>query len=129
MKEKFSIKRRIESFKYAFNGLKTLVTEEHNARIHIIISTIVIISGFVLNINATEWISICFAIGLVIVTETINSAIENLADFVSPQKNELIRKTKDLAAFAVLFAAFISVIIGFIIFLPKILFIIGLRGL
>ena len=120
MKEKFSIKKRIQSFGYALNGLKILITEEHNARIHLVVSVIVIILGFAFGISLSEWISICLCIGLVIVTETINSAIENLADFVSPAKNELIKKVKDLSAFAVLFSAVIAVITGLIIFLPKI---------
>jgi len=121
MKEKFSIKKRIKSFKYAFNGFKVLISEEHNSRIHIAISILVIILGFMLSISPSEWVSIFFAIGLVFATESINSAIENLADFVSPQKNDLIKKAKDLSAFAVLFSAIISVIIGLIIFLPKIM--------
>lgn len=120
MKEKFSLKRRIESFKYAFDGLKTLLLEEHNARIHIVISVIVIGLGFFFDISRMEWISICLSIGLVISMETINSAIEGLCDFISPQKDERIKKVKDLAAFAVLFCAFIAVIAGLIIFIPKI---------
>jgi len=126
MKEKFSIKKRILSFGYAINGLKILISEEHNARIHLVVSLIVIALGFVLDISLSEWLFICFAIGFVIVTEVINSAIENLCDFVSPGKNEVIKKVKDLSAFAVLFSAIIAVIGGFIIFLPKIVTALGL---
>lgn len=120
MEKKYSLKKRLLSFKYAFDGFRTLLKEEANARIHTAISLIVITLGFALEINANEWISICFAIGLVISMEAINTAIENLADFVSPQKNELIKKAKDVSAFAVLFCAIIAVIIGLIIFIPKI---------
>lgn len=119
--DKFSLIRRIQSFKYAFNGLKVVFKEEHNARIHLIVSLIVIICGVIFNISNLEWIIICFAIGFVISTEIINSAIENLCDFVSPEHHNLIKKVKDLSAAAVLVSTISSVIIGILIFFPKIL--------
>ncbi|WP_255489450.1 diacylglycerol kinase [Dysgonomonas sp. 216] len=121
MSEKFSIKKRIKSFSYAFDGLKVLLKEEHNARIHAVITLIIIILGLLFDISATEWMFICLAIGLVIVSETLNTAIENLSDLVSPTKNDFIKKAKDLGAFAVLFSALIAVIIGLFIFLPHII--------
>lgn len=120
-KEKFSINKRIRSFKYALNGLKIVFKEEHNARIHLAISFIVIICGVIFNISILEWIILCFAIVLVISIEIINSAIENLADFVSPDYHNLIKKVKDLSAAAVLVCTISSVIIGTLIFLPKII--------
>jgi diacylglycerol kinase len=120
-KEHFSIKKRLKSFKYAFNGLKILILEEHNARIHLFAAICVLIFGFLLKISAYEWIAVCFAIGLVITSEIINSAIENLADYVSPDKNETIKKVKDLSAAAVLFSSIIAVFVGIIVFLPKII--------
>lgn len=119
-KNKFSIVERLRSFKYAINGLKILFKKEHNARIHLVISLLVIISGFVLNINNIEWLAILMLIGLVISLEAINSAIETLSDFVSPHKSEMIKAVKDLSAGAVLIASIIAVICGSIIFLPKI---------
>lgn len=119
--EKSSSHNRIQSFKYAFNGLKIVFKEEYNARIHLLISLVVIICGFIFQISILEWISICFVIGLVISMEIINSAIENLSDFVSPEHHKLIKKVKDLSAAAVLFCAITSVVIGFLIFLPKII--------
>jgi len=119
--QKFSIKKRLASFKYAFNGLKILVLEEHNARIHLVAAICVILLGLFFNISALEWIAVSLVIGFVIACEAINSAIENLADFVSPEKNEFIKKAKDLSAAGVLVSAITAVIIGFLIFLPKIL--------
>ncbi len=116
----FSFSKRFQSFKYAFNGLIILIREEHNARIHIIAAVLAIILGFVLEISLTEWISIIFAIALVVSLEIINSAIENIADFISPEKNKQIKRIKDLAAAGVLVGAIASVCIGLIIFLPKI---------
>ncbi|QIK54394.1 diacylglycerol kinase family protein [Dysgonomonas sp. HDW5B] len=118
--KKFSLEKRAESFKYALNGLKIVFIEEHNARIHLIVSVIVIACGFIFHISTVEWIIICFAIGLVISMEIINSAIENLSDFVSPEHHKLIKKVKDLSAAAVLVCTISSVVIGILIFLPKI---------
>jgi diacylglycerol kinase len=120
-KEKFSIKKRLLSFTYAFNGLKILILEEHNARIHVVATIIALALGFILKISTFEWIAIIFAIGLVMAFEILNSAIENLANFVSSEKHEMIKKVKDLSAAAVLIAAITAFIIGIIIFLPKIL--------
>lgn len=118
--KKFSLEKRVESFKYALNGLKIVFREEHNARIHLIVSLIVIACGFIFHIATVEWIIICFAIGLVISMEIINSAIENLSDFVSPEYHKLIKKVKDLSAAAVLVCTISSVVIGILVFLPKI---------
>jgi len=119
--QKFSIKKRIRSFGYALNGLKILVREEHNARIHLFAAVCVLIAGIVFHISSFEWILIVFAIGLVIAFEAINSAIENLADFVSPEKHKWIKKIKDLSAAGVLIVAIVAAIVGMIIFIPKFL--------
>jgi diacylglycerol kinase len=119
--QKFSIIKRIKSFGFAFNGLKILIKEEHNSRIHIFATFCVIIAGFIIKLSAAEWIAVVFAIGFVITMEILNSAVENIADFVSPEKHYIIKKIKDLAAAAVLISAITAVIIGLIVFLPKIL--------
>jgi len=117
----FSLLKRIESFRYAINGLKILIKEEHNARIHLFISCSVIFAGIVFRISKIEWITVIFCIALIFSLELINSAIENTADIISKEKNDTIKKIKDLSAAAVLIAAVTSVIVGLIIFLPKIL--------
>lgn len=122
MKDKqFSIPPRLKSFKYAFNGLKVLIKEEHNSRIHLIVAIFVIAAGFIFKIEALEWICLIFAIGFVLVAEIINSAIENICDFVSFERNDSIKKIKDLSASAVLVSAFVAVAIGLIIFIPQII--------
>jgi diacylglycerol kinase len=120
-REKFKIKKRLKSFVYAFNGLLYMFKYEHNARIHLFAAICVIIAGIFFKINAIEWIAVAFACGLVIVTELINSSIEQLADLISTEENQKIKTGKDLAAAAVLFAAIIAVIVGLIIFVPYIL--------
>ena len=117
----FSILKRAKSFTFAFNGLKILIQEEHNSWIHIAIVICATVAGFLLHISFIEWVAVVLCIGLVIALELVNSAIENMADFVSPQKNEIIKKVKDLSAAAVLIAAICSAIVGLIVFLPKII--------
>jgi len=118
---KFSIKKRLESLTYVFNGLKILLREEHNSRIHIGVGLGAVIVGFILKISFLEWIVLLLAIGFVITLEIINTVLENIADYVSPGYNEMIKRVKDLSAAAVFISALISVVIGLLIFLPKII--------
>ena len=119
--QNFSIRKRLKSFLYAFNGLKIALKEEHNTRIHFAATLCVLALAVFFDINTYEWIAIIFAIGFVFTMELINSAIENLIDFISLEKHDTIRKIKDLSAAAVLISAFVALLIGLIIFLPKIL--------
>lgn len=121
MKKHFSISDRLKSFKYAFAGLKTLFIEEHNARIHLIAALTAIALGFVLKISLNEWIALIVVIGLVFICELINTSLEEMADFASPGKHPQIKKVKDLAAASVLISALVALIVGFIIFCPKII--------
>ena len=103
--------KRLNSFFYAFNGLRILIKEEHNSWIYFIAIIGAIIASLLFKINRYEWIAITFSIGLVISLEIINSAIENIADFISPGKNERIKRIKDLSAAAVLISALTALII------------------
>lgn len=80
----------------------------------------IILAAIQFDLNALEWVAITFSIGLVITVEIINTVIENIADFISPDKNEKIKKIKDLSAAAVLISAITAVTIGLIVFIPKI---------
>lgn len=115
-----SAMNRLKSFKYAFNGIKILIKEEPNARIHLLASLVVIMLSVVLEINVMEWVAVVFCIGFVLVAETFNTSLENISDFISPEKNETIKTIKDLAAAAVLLSALTAFTIGLIIFIPKI---------
>lgn len=117
----FTLKKRLKSFKFAFNGIILLITHEHNAWIHCFAAVCVIIAGFAFDISATEWIAVTFAIGTVLAAEAVNSSIEAIADLISPGYNEAIKRTKDLAAGAVLILAISAAIVGLIIFIPKIM--------
>lgn len=118
--QKFSFRKRLASFKFAWNGLRILLREEHNARIHLLAALAVLVAGFLFNLNTTEWIALVFAIALVLSLELVNSAIENLADFISPGQHHRIKKIKDLSAAAVLLAAMAALAIGLLVFIPKI---------
>jgi len=120
-RDKFSFKSRLGSFKFAFKGLVLLLKNEHNARIHLVLAIVAITTGMLLNINAFEWSLIVIVIGIVFLTELLNTSIETLADIVQPEWNEKIRMAKDYSAAAVLISAIISIIVGGIIFIPKIL--------
>ncbi len=115
------MKKRLLSFKYAFQGIATLVRTQPNFIIHIFATFVVIGGGFYFGLSATEWCLLVFAIGMVLSAEAFNSGLEFLTDLVSPEYNELAGKTKDVAAGGVLLAAMAAAIIGFIIFLPKII--------
>jgi len=119
--QRFSLFNRLKSFKFAGNGLRILIIEEHNARIHVIAAIGVIAAGIIFKISMSEWIAVVFSIAVVFVTEIINSSIENLADFVSPAKHEKIKKIKDLSAAGVLLGAIAATIVGLIVFIPRIL--------
>jgi diacylglycerol kinase (ATP) len=117
----FILKERLRSFRNAFRGMGLLLKHEHNFRIHLFILIIVIIAGALFRIACGEWIAVAFATGLVLITESLNTAIEYLSDRVSPGIDEQIRKAKDTAAAGVLISAIIAIITGALIFLPHII--------
>ncbi len=116
--QKFSVYKRILSFKYALNGIFLLFKNEHNAWIHALATALAVGAGFYFKISKYEWIAVVFAIGLVLAAETFNSAIETLVDKISPDYDDRAGKIKDLAAGAVLFMAIAAAIVGIIVFGP-----------
>ena len=119
--EKFSIKKRIKSFSYAFAGLRVLFREEHNSWIHATAAICVIIAGFLFRIAPYEWIAIAIVIGMVLSSEILNSSLERTADFIKAERDDRKRDIKDLGAAAVLVSAISAAIVGLIVFLPKII--------
>ena len=111
----------IKSFKYAIQGIQTGIKEEKNMKVHILIMLLVIIAGIILKINKIEWLICIILFGFVISLELINTAIENIVDFITLEKNEKAKIIKDTSAGAVLISAITSAIIGLIIFIPKIM--------
>lgn len=119
-RKKFYWLKRLQSFSFAFNGIKILFKEEHNSWIHLAAALLVNILGIWLKFSNYEWIIVWLCIGLVFLAELINTAIENLCDHITPEKNVAIGKIKDLAAAAVLVSSITSVIAAFLILANKI---------
>lgn len=115
------LKARIKSFKNAGRGVVLLFRTQQNARLHILATLIVVLLGFFVQLNYHEWSIILLAIGLVLMAESLNTAIEYLADEVSKEYSEKIRAAKDLSAGAVLITAIIAFIIGVLIIGPKLM--------
>ncbi len=112
------LKNRLLSFKYAINGIADLFANTPNAKIHLVISFLVVAAGFYFGITKTEWLIILLSIGFVFTAETLNTSIEYLTDLTTKDYNDLAKKTKDAAAGGVLLSAITASFIGGYIFLP-----------
>ncbi|MCX2478864.1 diacylglycerol kinase family protein [Pedobacter sp. MC2016-15] len=115
------MRRLVKSFGYALSGITYTAKTQMNFRIHLAAIAMVGIAGWYLHLSAAEWTCIVIVIGLVLVAELLNTAVELLVDLVSPGFNAQAGKVKDVAAGAVLVAAGIAVISGAIIFIPKLI--------
>lgn len=111
---------RLKSVGYAFKGAVLLLKTEASIKIQFAIALLLTAAGFYFNISTTEWIIQLLSIGLVMSVEGINTAIEEIADFMHPEHHQKIGFIKDIAAGAVFIASIFTIIIGFIIYLPKI---------
>lgn len=110
------MKKFLKSLGHAINGIWSGIADQRNLKVQMAIAAIVIGAGFYLGITTTEWCIILICIALVVGLEMINSAIENLVDLVTLERNPLAGRIKDIAAGAVLMVSIIAVIIGIIIF-------------
>lgn len=119
MRDSF-LAKRLRGGGYAIKGAWILIKTEPSIQVQVVISILVTIAGFYFDITKTEWMFQILAIGLVLSTEGLNSAIEGIADFIHPDFHSKIGYIKDVAAGAVLFAAIIAVIIAGFIYLPYI---------
>ena len=104
----------------AFNGTKYFFLNERNGKIQLAIAVVAISLSVGLGISTNEWLVVLLSIGFVIGLEMINTAIENLCNMVQKEYNPTIKIIKDVAAAGVLWVSLISLVIGLVIFLPKI---------
>ena len=111
--------RETQSFACAFRGIAALLKSEVHARIHLAATVIVLALGWWCEITAGEWLAVILAIGLVWVAEALNTAIEYVADLAHPDEHPEVKKLKDLAAAAVLFASVAALVVGLIVFGPR----------
>ncbi len=115
-----------QSFRYALNGLWLLLSTERNFRIMGIVCVIVNIAGFSLDafgehLNRFEWAILWCAMGLVFVSEGLNTALETTIDRLHPEKHQMIGRAKDMAAGATLSASIVAIIVGLYIFAPHVM--------
>ena len=113
-----------KSFYYAFEGLKTAINTEPNFRIHLVMATLALMMGVFLKLSAIEWLVLSFTIFYVITLELLNTVMEAFVNLVSPEYKHFAKVAKDVSAACVLLAAFLSVIVGLVLFLPKIILLI-----
>jgi undecaprenol kinase len=118
---RFRPARLIKSFGYACSGIAGAVRKERNIQIHISISIIVVILSIATSISRMEWLFVLIAIGGMLSLELMNTAIERTVDLVTKDYHPLAKQAKDIAAGAVLIYAILSVMIGLIIFVPKLM--------
>lgn len=109
------LSKRVKSFGYAFQGIRTLVTTQPHAQLHLLASVAIVGTGLCVGLCRWEWVAILLCIGLVWMAEALNTALEFLADEVSLEQRPRIGKAKDVAAGGVLITAVISVIVATVI--------------
>ncbi len=114
-----SLTYQLATFRFAFKGLRWFFANETKASIHGICAAAAIILGILLKISMMEWMMIATAIGLVFITEILNTGIELTVDRLVSGPDETAGRIKDLAAGAVLTASLTALAIGMIVFLPK----------
>ena len=119
--KKSGLKSTLYSFRYAISGLMALLKNEYNSRIHLIAAALAAVMGIFLHIGITEWVLLFIVIGMVFISELINSALEMLADLIDPETNPKIKLIKDYGAGGVLLSAITAALAGALIFIPKII--------
>lgn len=112
-------KKNSVGFLYALNGLKEVFKSEHNFRFHVLAAILVVILGILFDFALWEWLVTIIVIGLVMTAEILNTAIEEIVDFVKPEIHPAAKKIKDIAAAGVFIAALTALVVGLCLFLPK----------
>jgi undecaprenol kinase len=121
MNTKLQGRRRFyKSVGHAIDGINYVTVKEKNFKIEIVIGIITIILGFLLKVSRIEWLILIITIALVLCFEIINTSIERAVDLITKEYQDLAKITKDASAAAVLVMSMFAIVIGIIIFLPKI---------
>nr|WP_294774555.1 diacylglycerol kinase family protein [uncultured Flavobacterium sp.] len=118
-KDNSFITGRLKSVGYAMKGAIKLITTEHSVMVQFSLAIIMIVAGFYFDIDRYEWMMQVLAFGLVLGIESLNTAVEKIADFIHPEYHDKIGFIKDIAAGAVMFAALAAIAIGLLIYVPK----------
>lgn len=118
----FSVNGRLSSFRHAFRGVGVMLSTQINARIHAAATAAVAAAGFYLDFSRADWCWVALAVAAVWTAEALNTAVELLADAVSPDYHPLVGQAKDVAAGAVLIAAAGAAVIGILVIGPHLPF-------
>ncbi|RRA99827.1 diacylglycerol kinase family protein [Larkinella rosea] len=113
------VRKNLRSFRFAIEGIGALFRFENNAKIHLLAAVAVVLAGIGFRLNRIEWALILTQVGLVLAAEAFNTAIEKLADVVSPERHPQIKAVKDLSAAGVLLVVIIAILVGILIFGTK----------
>jgi len=119
--QKLSIGKQIKGFGYAFSGIEKFILTERNASIHLAATIVVIMASLIFGVTVGEGIALAVAVGLVWMAEMFNTCIEKIMNFISTEEHPEIGFIKDVSAGAVLIASATALVIGLLIFIPKIL--------
>lgn len=111
----------MRSFAYAFSGLRYLLATERNFRIEVMAAAVAVVAGTWLGLERLEWLALALTIGLVLILEAPNTAIEDEVSLASPGFDERARLAKDVSAAAVLVASLLAVVVGLLLFGPRII--------
>ncbi|MEO8287698.1 MAG: diacylglycerol kinase family protein [Chloroflexota bacterium] len=115
----------LASFRFAFAGLAYSFKTQRNFRIHVAIASLAVLAGIILGLSWVEWAVIALLVVLVLAAEMVNTMIESLVDLVTQEYHPLAKVAKDVAAGVVLLTAIGAVVVGVLIFLPKLWAIFG----
>ena len=113
-------KARLRSIRIALDGLRQVLLTQQNARIHAAAALVVFLIAGLLDLSGQEWALLLLVVGFVWTAEIFNTAIEELVDLVSTEKNPTAKRIKDISAGAVMISALVAVLVGLLIFGPKI---------
>lgn len=113
------LRKKSIGFSYAWNGIVEMAKSERNFRIHLLATIVVLLLGIIVKLSFLEWMIALFAIGMVLVVETTNTAVEKLIDYLKPDIHPVAKTIKDIAAGAVLIASITAFVIGCLLFIPK----------
>jgi diacylglycerol kinase len=116
--ERFSVTARLRSFRFAFAGVCTLLRDQHNARLHLLATLVVVVLAVLMEVSHTHWMVLLLTMALVWLAEALNSALEYLCDAAVPGHNDLVGKAKDVAAGGVLICSVFAVAVAGLVFLP-----------
>jgi diacylglycerol kinase len=111
-------KRLLKSFSYAGRGLAKVFREEQNFKIEVFAALLVVLAAILVGISFLEAAILALTVGLVLVMEVVNSAVEAISDSLKPRLDIYVKRIKDIVAAGVMIAAITAIVVGSLIFIP-----------